>query len=330
MGNDNASKQYISGLDLLRFLASIGVVFSHSFMEYQNFFDAYIVRICVRWTVPFFFILTGYFLKDDFKAFVNYIVHILIQYVFWTILYAVIFKYSIWTVRDFLFALRGGIIMPFWYYPTLLICVTFVWLLFKFVKNSKIILAICSVMFIYAIIGHTLINVPAFDFVNNGHLMQLHHRIIGDTTTRDGIFWGSLYIAIGRIMRDNKDNELLKIRNEKKFWLIWALLFVLTSLEEWAVVFFNTGEKDILIGTIPVVIMLFCYAQNKRLDKKVGTFLRTTSNAIYLTHYLFLALFMQMGIISAPLFFLTLLSTLAAAVLLTLLSQKVKPLKYLV
>lgn len=330
MSENTGSKQYISGLDVLRFLASIGVVFSHSFMEYQNFFDAYIVRICVRWTVPFFFILTGYFLKEDFKAFVNYIVHILIQYSFWTIFYAVIFKYDIWSVKDFIFALRGGIIMPFWYYPTLLICVTFVWVLFRFIKNPKIILAICSVLFVFAIIGHTLINVPAFDFINNGPIMQLHRRIMGDTTTRDGVFWGSLFIAIGRVMKDNKDNELFKIKNEKKFWIIWAILFILTSLEEWAVVYFNTGDKDILIGTIPVVIMLFCYAQNKRLDKKIGTFLRTTSNAIYLTHYLFLAVFMQMGIISAPLFFLTLLCSLAAAAILTLLSQKIKLLKYLV
>lgn len=324
------NRNYISGLDVLRLIASIGVIFSHSFMEYEYFFDAYIVRICVRWIVPFFFLVTGYFLKDDTKAFIKYIIHILIQYVFWTILYSVIFKYDIWSVKDFLSALRSGIIMPFWYYPTLLICVTFVWLMFKFVKNPKIILVICSIMFIYALIGHTLINVPAFDFINNGYLMRFHHRVIGETTTRDGIFWGSLYIAIGKVMRLNKDSELFKIKNYKKFWLIFIPLFILTSLEEWAVVYFNTGEKDILIGTIPVAIMLFTFAQNRQLDKKVGTFLRTTGNAVYLTHYFFLAIFMQAGIISVPLFVLTLVCTLALSALLAFLSGKIKPLKYIV
>ena len=324
------NKQYISGLDVLRLIASIGVIFSHSFMEYHNFFDAYIVRICVRWIVPFFFLVTGYFLKDDTKAFVKYIIHILIQYIFWTLLYAIIFDYDIYSVKNFLSALRSGLIMPFWYYPTLLICVTFVWLLFKFVKNQKIILIICSVLFIYAIIGHTLINFPAFDFINNGYLMRFHHRIIGETTTRDGIFWGSLYIAIGRVMRLNKDSELFKIKNTRKFWLIFIPLFILTSLEEWAVVYFNTGEKDILIGTIPVAIMLFTYAQNKQLDKKVGGFLRTTSNAVYLTHYFFLAIFMQHNFLSAPLFFLTLACTLLTSMLLAFLSERIKLMKYIV
>lgn len=323
-------KQYITGLDIFRFIASIFVILLHSFMEYENILDAYIIRIFVRWMVPFFFMISGYFLKDDTKAFIKYILHILTQYIFWTLFYAIVFRYDIWAVKNFLSALRSGLIMPFWYYPTLLLCSTFVWLLFKILKKPKWIVIICSILFVYAIIGHTLINVPFFDFVNNGRIMQLHHRIIGETTTRDGLFWASLYIALGKTININKDNELFRIKNYKKFWIILSLVFLFESLEECLVVYFNTGEKDILIGTIPFVIMLFTLALNIKIDKNVGTILRTCSNCNYLVHYFFLKIFMDKGILSAPLFFLTLICTLAVSVILTTLSQKFKPVQYIV
>ena len=113
-----------------------------------------------------------------------------------------------------------------------------------------------------AVVGHTLINVPAFDFFNNGPIMRIHHRVIGETTTRDGVFWGSLYIAIGTIIRRNKESQYLVINNYRKFWTVFCILFIITSLEEWTVVYFNTGEKDILFGTIPVSIMLFVFGLN--------------------------------------------------------------------
>lgn len=323
-------KQNITGLDIFRFVASLFVILLHSFMEYENFFDAYIVRIFVRWMVPFFFMISGYFLKDDTKSFIKYLIHILAQYVFWTLFYATVFHYDIWSVKNFLSALRSGLIMPFWYYPTLLICSTFVWLLFKFIKNPKWIILICSILFVYAFIGHTLINVPFFDFINNGHIMKLHHRIIGETTTRDGLFWASIYIALGKTISKNKDSEFLRIKNYKKFWLILVLVFVLESFEECLVVYFNTGEKDILFSTIPFVIMLFIFALNMKMDKSVGVLLRTCSNCNYLIHYFFLKIFMDQGLLSVPLFFATLGCTLVVSIILTTLAKKFKPLQYIV
>lgn len=322
--------QYISGLDVFRFVASIFVILLHSFMQYENILDAYIIRIFVRWMVPLFFMISGYFLKDDTKAFIKYFLHILIQYVFWTLFYAIVFHYDIWSVNKFLSALRSGLIMPFWYYPTLLLCATFVWLLFKIIKKPRWIILICSILFVYALIGHTLINVPFFDFLNNGRLMQLHHRIIGETTTRDGLFWASLYIALGKTISQNKDNELFQIKNYKKFWIILSLVFIIEAFEECAVVYFNTGEKDILISTIPFVIMLFTWGLNIKMNKTTGEFLRTCGNCNYLIHYFFLKIFIDNGFLSAPLFFLTLVSTLAVSIILSYLSKKFKPLRYIV
>lgn len=318
----NNKSNTISGIDMIRFIGSLGVVFSHSFMEYDHFFDNYIVRILVRWIVPFFFLIAGYFLKDDFRAFVRYLIHIIVQYLFWTLLYAVVLNYDIWSLWKFASALRSGVVFHLWYYPTLIMCVVFVWMLRLIVKDSRIILAVCFILFLMAVMGHTLINVPFFDFFNNGPIMRFHHRVIGETTTRDGVFWGSLYIAIGMVIRKNKDSQCLIIGDYKKFWGIFFAFFIFTSLEEWIVVYFDTGEKDILFGTIPVSIMLFILGLNMAMRRDYGEFLRVTGNAVYLIHYFFMVLFMNLKFLSWKLFLLTLLATVSTAILLAVLSKK--------
>lgn len=318
----------LSGIDLIRFIGAIGIIALHSFMEYDNFFDSYIVRILVRWTVPFFFIVTGYFLKDDLKSFILYLIHIFIQYLFWTLVYAVVLHYDIWSPWRFASALRSGVVFHFWYYPTLLMCSSFVWILGKIFKDSKWIIIICFILFLMAVAGHTLINVPAFDFFNNGPVMRFHHRVIGETTTRDGIFWGSLYIAIGMVLKRNKDSQFLQIRNYKRFLIVFFAFFILSSLEEWAVIYYNTGEKDILFGTIPVSTMIFVFGLNQTMRRSIGEHLRITGNTVYIIHYFFLSLFMESGYLSCRLFLLTLAVTLSAAVVLVLLSKKIRLIRY--
>lgn len=320
----------LSGIDLIRFIGSIGIIALHSFMEYDNFFDSYIVRIFVRWIVPFFFIVTGYFLKEDFRSFAKYLIHIFGQYLFWTLLYAIVLGYDIWSPWRFASALRSGVVFHLWYYPTLMICVAFVWSLGHVFKDSKWIIAICFVLFLMAVMGHTLINVTAFDFFNNGPVMRFHHRVIGETTTRDGIFWGSMYIAIGMVLKRNKDSQLLQIRNYKRFLIVFFAFFILNSLEEWAVIYYNTGEKDILFGTIPVSTMLFVVGLNRVMNREWGEFLRTVGNAVYVTHYLFLYFFMKKGFQSWKLFLLTLVTTLVTALSLALISRKSRVVRFIV
>jgi surface polysaccharide O-acyltransferase-like enzyme len=320
----------LSGIDLIRFIGAIGIIALHSFMEYDNFFDSYIVRILVRWIVPFFFIVTGYFLKDDLKSFMLYLIHIFIQYLFWTLVYAVVLHYDIWSPWRFASALRSGVVFHFWYYPTLLLCSSFVWILGKIFKDSKWIIIICFMLFLMAVAGHTLINVPAFDFFNNGPVMRFHHRVIGETTTRDGIFWGSLYIAIGMTIRRNMDSQFWVIRNYRKFWSAFFVIFILTSLEEWLVIYYNTGEKDILFGTIPVSAMIFVFGLNRTMNRDLGESLRAVGNTVYVIHYFFLNFFMDNHFVSWKLFLLTLVTTLTAALVLVLVSKKCQFVKLII
>ncbi len=303
---------YVSGLDVLRIIAAICVVAIHSFMEYQNFTDAYTIRILTRWAVPFFFMVTGYFLKEDFRGFARFWFRILCEYVLWTVIYALLCHIDIWNIRNFLSALRSGIIMPFWYFPTLLICVAFVWALIRTIKDHRIILGMCAVLFIMALMGHTYENVAVFDFWNNGSVMRLHHRIIGEVTTRDGVFWGSIYIAIGYFLKV-RDRDVKSIKTETGSGKLIAnllIFFVLYASEICAIVYYDLGGKDITVFSIPVTILLFRLAQKKQIPKDTGECLRHTGNGIFLVHYFFLELFMNLSFIGVPLFLLTLITSI--------------------
>lgn len=311
---DRIKKQgMITGIDAVRFVAALCVVAIHSFMEYQNITDAYTVRILTRWAVPFFFVVTGYFLKEDVKRFAGFFARIFLEYVFFTIIYAILCHEDIFSPWRFFSALRSGIIMPFWYFPTLLMCMTFVWVLIKTVKKWQIIVAICAALFLMALMGHTYANLQAFGFFQQSIIMKVHHRVIGEVTTRDGIFWGSLFISIGYALR--KKGEEPGRRDwtlpKKIIWL--SVSFILSVAEICLIVYFHTGGKDITVFTIPVVILLFSIALEMRIPKSIGEYLRYTGNGVFLIHYFFLELFMKRGYLSAPLFLLTLAASVLMA-----------------
>lgn len=326
MSRWDSKGSYVSGLDLLRLIAAACVVAIHSFMEYQNFTDAYTVRILTRWAVPFFFMVTGYFLKEESKAFIRFWIRILGMYVFWTIVYALLCHMDIWNVRDFLSALRSGIIMPFWYFPSLLMCVMFVWILIKTVRDPRIIIGICSILYVMALMGHTFANLGVFDFWNNGPIMRFHHRVIGEVSTRDGLFWGSLFVAIGHALRvRERDKTRIGSDDAKKKTIIASIVFaVLYVLEICLIVYYDTGGKDVTLFSIPVTLMLFGYARSKQIPKVIGEYMRHTANGIFLVHYFFLELFMGMKYASIRLFILTFAASITTSFVGTMAVKRLK------
>ena len=52
--------------DMLRLVAIFGVVFLHQKFDAVSGLDASsILRLMMRWSVPFFFMLTGFFLREE-------------------------------------------------------------------------------------------------------------------------------------------------------------------------------------------------------------------------------------------------------------------------
>lgn len=314
-------KEKLSGLDFIRFIAAIAVVAIHSFMRYDNFFDAYVINSIVRWAVPIFMIISGYFMKEDIKKFACFIIGILFQYIVWTIIYALILHINIWSPMSFIFGLRSGIIMPFWYFPTLLLSMVFVWCLNKIFKNPWIAVGIGTILYIMALIGNTWDNVAVLDPINNGLIMNLHRRIIGETSTRDGLFWATLYIALGYALRKTNADKL-RISNYKRFIVFAIVSTILFVVEICLCVRFNLGEFDVFIMQIPVVLWIFILGLNTTMDASKSVFLRQAGNCIFIIHYLFLTNFMRFVGMGSLLFITTLFCSLVYASVCALLVRK--------
>ena len=357
------SENMLTGVDVLRLAASIAAVVLHSFLEFDRFADLYVASILVRWLVPIFFLISGYFLKTDTKEFVKFMGRLILVYVVWTVIYALLYGYNIWNPYDFASALRSGIVMPLWYYPTIIATLIFVWILAKTVKKPGIIILIGAVLFIGALIWNEFRYVPALAALQDSPVMMIHHKIFGEISSKGGLFWATLFVAIGYGLRNCKDGIIFKIRasvnelfasnnevfgsgneskgcehaNEnlvksrpgRKFWIILGVVFVLYAVEICVTNTFRAGDMDVLIMQIPFCTLLFIWALNCRIRKEFGIMLRGISTIIYLSHYFFLDLIRPVTGTGLFLALGTAVASFAFGWIIVRLSQKITPLKWI-
>lgn len=140
-------------------MASILIVASHSSVlsSFNETLDTYLINIIFRWCVPFFFVVSGYFMKTNYRDFGLYIRKNLIIYILGSIAYIILLRIPIESVQGgLLYFIRGNIIPPFWFFPSLMMCMSFVFILNKLMKNPFYICCLTGFLFVFALIGGTL------------------------------------------------------------------------------------------------------------------------------------------------------------------------------
>lgn len=317
----------LSILDAVRFIASIGIIILHSFLEKNDFMNIYGAEILGRWCVGLFFMISGFFMKDKFIDLVKYCIKILSVYLFWTLFYSFYLNLDIYSPWKMFSALRSGIIMPFWYFSSLLICICFVWCLKHYIKNPVIICIITGLLFIIALMGDTWINVkPIADFMN-ATIIPLHNRIMGVTITRDGIFNGSFYISIGVLLNSIYQKNNLKSSNVKKLYSIFALSVILHIAEIVSLIYFNIGERDVLLTGPLIAALLIIISFQYEIKKSTAILLRNMSTLIFVIHCFFLNVFQNILHGQYFIFLLTSICSILFAVLIIKLSKYLPVLK---
>lgn len=97
----SAKSERMVGIDLGRFIACLAVIFIHQqsihYGPYHNTRE--VLNLASRWAVPFFFIISGYFMPTG-TGWVNvalkYFLRLLPIFIFWTTVYAAIFGNPFW------------------------------------------------------------------------------------------------------------------------------------------------------------------------------------------------------------------------------------------
>lgn len=205
-------------LDLTKFVFAFAVIAIHTHLLdglEGNFVAA--LRIVENLAVPFFFIVSGFFLGgkisvvNEFEVYKHYICRFLKMYMIWCFVYLpiniyyelIVYKFSLgFTVFDLI---RGWLLVgenpyswPLWYLLASAVAVLLIYIFRKFKCRFPIILLCSLVLFVigycYTTYHDVLYNLNPF--LHN--IMLLYDKTF--RTTRNGFFEGLTYIILGLLL----------------------------------------------------------------------------------------------------------------------------------
>ena len=284
------------GLDLLKLLMALLVAARHVIQIYypaESRWRLVIGNWLSNLAVPVFFVIAGFLL---FKKLTNtnwtiirrYVCRILKLYILWCIIYWPIDIYNchqsgepvlktiLFYFQSFLFS---STITQLWYLPALATACLIVWAGYKAGLKIWMLLWLTSLLFIFGC------------SCNNQYFLEHSPRKIQEfihwyapifLTTRNGVFYGSLYVTLG-------------LWFSRKQWHMPPLLAAAGSLIFLGVMYKEVStfsNANMVFSAVPTVVCLVELAMGlKGNSSRFFLFLREQSQWIYFSHYYFIHLF---------------------------------------
>ena len=284
------------GLDLLKFLMALLVAARHVIQIYypaESRWRLVIGNWLSNLAVPVFFVIAGFLLfkkltNTDWTIIRRYVCRILKLYILWCIIYWPIDIYNwhqsgepvlktiLFYFQSFLFS---STITQLWYLPALATACLIVWAGYKAGLKIWMLLLLTSLLFIFGC------------SCNNQYFLEHSPRKIQEfihwyapifLTTRNGVFYGSLYVTLG-------------LWFSRKQWHMPPLLAAAGSLIFLRVMYKEVStfsNANMVFSAIPTVVCLVELAMGlKGTSSRFFLFLREQSQWIYFSHYYFIHLF---------------------------------------
>lgn len=270
-------KAYNKLIDDLRIVAAILVVAIHTapFVEFNEVFSYIITNIIGRLAVPFFFVLSGYFLfrkfkyltkEEQYQSFIKTELSLLKTYALTFIIYIPVWIYLhgidvTLFVKDLLW---DGLHYHLWYFPALIVGIAIVYFLNKHLKFDHIFIVVVLLYLVGALFN-----------VYGPLLPEALVNLMGNT--RNGIFFAPLFIFIGLFL------ALKKLRFNNVIVLISVVLFLFEPL---LLYFTNLSDPlNAMFLTLPITVY---FLMTKVLAHKGRThnslFYHNVSLYIYVIH----------------------------------------------
>ena len=302
-------KNYYHSIDLVKIMCAVMIVCIHTspLASYDSHVNSFLVNCICRVAVPFFFISSGFLLFKragvnpvNGSTVKNYLKRILVLYLFWSAVYFPITAVEMYRCHDpkaagliFLNWLKNMIFTAgygfLWYLPATIAAVAVVGLLLKKGVSVNKIIAAGLVLFLIGLCGQTyyglVSGIPFPQGVKN--FFAGFYDIIG--TTRNGIFEGIIFVALGARLSQKEHFGKLKYS-----FLMLVISFALLSVEFITVSKMGWRlEYDMYLFLIPCAYYLLKCAlclegKLKSLETaKWAELLRPYSSLIYFTHMIF-------------------------------------------
>lgn len=281
-------------LDWFRLAAAIFVIAIHTspLIDFSSAADFWLTRVFARVAVPFFFMLTGYFLaRNQFTRLPHVWKRTALAYGAAMSLYLPLNLYA------------GGMTLPealqkifltgtfyhLWYLPATLFALPFVWMLCRLFAKTRVrgrrrrfngglpglkgALCAASVLYMLGLFGDSYYGFTAYvPVVRSGYDALL--SIIG--YTRGGLFLATLFILLGAALRQKSYSTHVSIIG------FLASLATLSAEAAW-LHSLNAPRHDSMYVMLPVC-MVFLFSLLLRYNEGRSAFARDTSFIVYLIH----------------------------------------------
>lgn len=286
----------MGGVDIAKLICCIGITIVHcfNFGTWQEGYGWYVMSFCVSIGVAYFFVASGYFLKQNIKkngqtwsVIKKYCVRLLWPLIFWDIVNVSIEIINIYRnhmnlwqeirkiIGELLFHPRGAM----WYIQALIIGVL---LWGWFIEHKKVGTGIVIGIILYGIGSFAnsynyIIKETTFENLVNGYINIFN-------TSRNGVFMGFALVGLGIYIAD-KGFHVVK-ENRKKYIVLSALAFVMLTCEIIMCKYKGWIDNHSMFYSILILApMLFLLASSVKTErKKFYMVARKLSAGIYYSH----------------------------------------------
>lgn len=288
---DSAIGKSLNFIDIMKFLMAFCVVCIHIGALYQYSYSK-VVLFTIHSAVPFFFVTSGFFLWQKFRAsdfatciLIGYTKKVLIMYAFWIVVYLPLSIGTIIHGSDQLVLLKRIILVgeipfswPLWYLHALVVSIFIIWC---FVKRRAHLSVIWLIGLGLMALGFA-INKADVNSISPSLKAAIEWYNDVFMTTRNGIFLGIGYVTTGMMI--SKYQAYIKSKAYNMFLgvalLAAAIMCFILEVDYWT----------LLSGTA-----IFIICKNISLPSSpIYCILRSLSTIIYVSHMLILAVLIKL------------------------------------
>jgi len=292
-----------NSIDLFRLFAAILIVMSHSkiFIETNDNIYYMITEFMPRFTVPFFFCTSGYFmikaLLQDKKIIKKVLKNLLIIYTIWSLIYyiasyidnVILSNESIkqFMIERVIYFFTRGSYAHFWYFTALIYTIIIVAIVIKLwgEKGIKWLAIISLFLNILGALGTAYYNIGT-----NIPILTTIYNWENFDVLRNIICMGLAYFSLGYFII-LLENKIYKISIKKiNFILIISVLIYLLEIVLLVIILKWTKHIELMFSTYFITGIIFIKLLRHPLDKakNIAIFSRKIANFIYYLHPLLL------------------------------------------
>ncbi|MEG0239888.1 acyltransferase [Anaerorhabdus sp.] len=289
-------KKNYNAIDLMKFISAFLVIIVHTYPFYTSIPTLGFItsNIVGRVVIPFFFVAAGYFFQKGNptpERFKKYTIKLVRLYLVWSVLYIPLGIHLLngfmemtpvlWAAGSFLALVNFGTYFHLWYMAALIFAICFCYFyLKKFSMKSLLIVGL--ILFIFGCLETYYGIIP-----NGAFLDAFNIYLMIFFTTRNGLFFGILFVSMGMFIA--KINLAEKIKHA---WVYAIFFFIALCIEAFSIKSFGWAiDYNFYFMVVPFSFFWFITLLNTNIKWKVDfAAMREYSVIIYFSHGIFLEL----------------------------------------